>query len=125
MHSGTPHRLTEDDGTADIIVEVAEWLLHRLPHRLEAGEVKDGFDRGFGEDSIESLAIENIDLVKFHGLARELLDPFDGSTGAVGEVVDHYHIVTGLEKDETGMTADIACPPGDQYAHQVASGTED
>jgi hypothetical protein len=125
MYSGTLHRLTEDDGTADIIVKVAEWLLHRFPHRLEASEVQDCFDRRVGEDSIESLAIENIDLVKLHGLAGELLDPFNGGMGAIGEVVDDYHIVAGLEKDETGMTADIACPPGDQYAHQVASGTED
>jgi len=36
---------------------------------------------------------------------------------AVGQVVHHYHVMTGVQQLHTGVTPDVTRSAGDQYSH--------
>ncbi len=119
VHAVLLHHLAEHQRTGDVVLVVAQRDPHRLPDRLEPGEVDDRLHRLAGEYPVQACLIDQVDLVEVEGTAGQRLDPDQRFGVAVGEIVHHHDLLAGLEQLETGLAADEACAAGDQDGHEV------
>lgn len=76
---------------------------------LESSEVDDTVDLGvLGEDLVEGLLVDNIDIVEVRAAAADELDAVKGNLGGVVEVVDNHDIVAVLEECQRGEGANVS-----------------
>src|SRR5688500_2083735 len=114
-HAVLRHRLEQGDGATDVVVVIQQRLLHRLAHRLQAGEVHNGFDR-IGKNLFQRRSIPDIRLME--GDARpgcQFGYAFQHATLGVRQVVDDGEAVARLGERDAGMRADVAEAAGDEY----------
>ena len=97
------HRMNQGDRAAHIIVVIVDRDFGRFSHGLQACEVDNCFDFLFSEQSSEALGVSNIGLNEYQRARRKLLNPGDRSRLAVGEIIDDYEFVAGIQQLNAGM----------------------
>ena len=136
------HGLQQAARALDVDVPVAERLVDRVPHRFEAGEVKNGRDTGAvpgasgSERPIQvrgasDITVDEDQLAFARGRrpflvaalltwaeAAELGDAMQCLHAAVLQVVDNNHAMARTDQDETGVAADEAGSSSDQDSRQ-------
>mmetsp|Transcript_3160 Transcript_3160/g.7434 ORF Transcript_3160/g.7434 Transcript_3160/m.7434 type:complete len:280 (-) Transcript_3160:6-845(-) len=116
VHAGRRHRFEQRDGAAHVVVKVAQRLLDALANRLESGEVNDGRDSVLVEYLLERRRVAEVHLVELdHLLAGELLDAAHRLPARIDQIVDHHHVVVGLQQLEHGVAADVAGAARDEH----------
>ena len=117
LHVVLPHDFQQGYGGQQVVLIVAEGLLHALAHGLEAREMDGAADVMLLKDFVESRLIPHVDAIEGHFLPRQLLHPLQGFGGAVAEVVHGHHVVAQLQQSEAGVGPDVPGAAGDQYLH--------
>ena len=112
------HRAQQIRRATDVDVEVLQRNLGRLANCLFGGEVNHRADRVLIENPRQRRTVAQIGLVNSDGLSGDPADPFQGGRTTVGVVVDHHHLVAGIEQLHAGVAADEAGATG----HQNRSG---
>ena len=118
LHAVRGHRLAEVDGCAEIVVVVAQRLLHRLPHRLEPGKVEHAVKAVRVEKLVEGRAVEKIHFAEFERLSCDALDAPQALRVGVGEIVRHNDRVSGVQKLHAGVAADVSGAAGNENVHR-------
>ncbi len=71
----------------------------------------------WGENRIESLFVDQVDLMKDDGSAGYLLDTLQGYSAWIGKIVDNGNIMSFFQQFKAGVAADITGPAGNKNIH--------
>jgi hypothetical protein len=119
------HYLEEVQHSDQVVLVVKQRVLHGLADGFDRGEVDHAVDFVLGEDVLEGSLVQQVALIERDGLAGDGLDAFqrDGLTvravDAVDEVVDDDDFVTGAQKLDDAVAADVAGASRHEHGRQV------
>ena len=94
----------------DVFVVIFNRLFDGFADRLESCKMDDSLAIKLAQGGSHGGLVANIALNASNFLAGDGLDAFQRFRMAIGEVVENDHFLTGLEKFDAGMRADIAGP---------------
>ena len=120
MHLGAPHGFEQPQRADHVVVVVAQRLLHRLAHRLQASKVHHCAGATVGQCVVQRGSVADVALVQLHALAGQCLHPRQHLARTVAEVVQHRHWVACRQQLHAGVAADVAGTAGDQDGGQAA-----
>lgn len=118
VHPGGGHGLAEHQGAADVVVEIAQGVLHALADRLESGEMQDPGDRQLLKQPIQEGAIPDVPAHEDRRPPGERGKALHGLHPAVDQVVQYHHFVARTEQLQRRMGTYVACAARD---HQHAT----
>ena len=111
------HCLAKMNGDAEVVVIVAQRLLHRLPHRLETGKMEDAVKGVCLEERVELCPVEKIGFADLDGLSGDLLHAADAFAAGVYEIVHNDDGMPCVEQLHAGVAADVAGAAGNENIH--------
>ena len=111
-HVVAAHRFEQGQGRVKVVAVVLDWLLYRLPHRLEAREMYRRVNRLLIKHLRERRAVRRVDPVKRRAAAGNLLDAVDHVRAAVREVVRDDDVIAVLQQLHGDVRADKARAAG-------------
>jgi len=114
VHAGGLHGLQQADGADDVVVVIAQRLLHRFAHRLEPGKVHHGGGLGGLQRGLQRGAVADVALDHPQRAARDALDPAQRFALRVAEVVVDGDGMAGGEQFDAGVRTDVAGAAGDE-----------
>src|SRR3954470_12761063 len=117
------HGIEEGDRAADVVVVVKDWLLDRLAHRLEAGEVHHRMELVRRKHAVERLALAKVHAMELDLLACELAQSLENRSFRIDQVIHDDQVVPRLRERDTGVGADVAEPAGDKEDLPLQAGT--
>src|SRR5262249_26707425 len=116
-HALLQHGLAQHQSAGHVVVVVLEWMGNRFAHGLERREVNYRLDRVLPEHHFHRRPVQQIHSLEVKGFPRQFLDPGEHRRLTVAEVVEHHHLVTGLQELDYGVTPDETGAAGDEDTH--------
>ena len=114
------HDIKKGEGIAQVVCVVLDRLGNRLANGLEASEVNDKVNGVLVKDVVESTCIVDVCLVERKALSVFFshygFDAINNLCRSIGEVINNYGLVTGIEQFNNGVAANKARATGDKYA---------
>ena len=114
------HQLEQVQGAGQVVVVVFQRFLHRLPHRLEPGEVDDPVELVGAKDRLGGGVVQQVDLAERHLFAGDLLNALHHFGAGVAEVVQDHHLVSRVQQFHAGVASDVTGAAGDQQFHKMS-----
>jgi hypothetical protein len=107
---GAAHRVEQRQRFAQVLVPVEPGLLHRLADQRLGGEVQDG---------VEPATVEDLEGGVAQRPPHQPGPSGDRVTMPGRQVVEHDHVVAGLEQLSRDHTPDVAGATGDEQLHWI------
>src|SRR5699024_3149819 len=118
------HHIQDGQRAVAVVRVVFDRLGDALPHRFVGGELDDAVDvRVGGKDGFDRGRVGHIRLHEAEVPAGDLPHALEGFGAGVVEVVRHDNVVTGIEKFDAGVAADVTGAAADQDGHNERSFT--
>ena len=107
LHAMLSHHVHQGQGPGDIVLIILPGLCHGLAYRLESGEMDAGIDLFLFKNGVQRLSVQDVRLVKRHGLSRDLFHALQGLLTGIAEIVHNHHVITCILQLHNRMAADI------------------
>ena len=122
-HTRRTHRLDQPQSAHDVVVVVLERFGDRLADRLQAGEMDHRRCLAVGQHRAQRRRVTDVALYQRRLSAGDALHPAQRFRIAVAEIVEHRHVMAGVQQFNAGMRADIAGTAGhENHAHAASPG---